>query len=147
MAAVTLQRREPATPTRGRRLAALDQPNRPPVVKLTDQPNAIQVGFTGASVEPGSAGPQQTFIVVDPAGNKVRARTFGAPGNSVVWVADDFVSFQEGPYRVLLIGDGPPAIVATDGSRLDGEFIAPLSVKPSGDGAEGGDFAFEFRVS
>jgi hypothetical protein len=147
VAAVLLQHRDAATPTRGRRLAALDRPDRPPVVKAANQPNAIQVDFTGASVEPGSAGPQQSFMVVDPAGNKLRARTFGAPSNSVVWVADDFVPFREGTYRVVLIGDGRPAIVATDGSRLDGEFTEPLSVRPSGDGVEGGDFAFEFQVT
>ena len=141
-----LQHRDPDPAVRPRRLATLDRSDQPPTVRVNNRPNAIQVTFTGSAVEPGSAIPDATFVVFDAAGSVVRAQTFGAPGNIVVWLADDFVSFDEGTYRVFLIGDGPPAIVATDGTHLDGEFIEPLSVKPSGDGTKGGDFAFEFNV-
>jgi len=146
VATVNLQHIESTPGARPRRLATLDRLDRPPVLQVNDQPNRIQVGFGGVAVEPGSATPEATFVIVDPAGNTLRGRTFGAPNNTVVWLSDDFVGFDEGNYRVFLIGDGPPAIAATNGTRLDGEFIEPLSVKPSGDGTEGGDFVFEFRV-
>jgi hypothetical protein len=146
VATVTFQHLDSTPRARPRRLGTLDRPDQPPVVRHNDQPNRIQVEFSEAVVEPGSATPDETFIVLDPGGNKLRGQTFGAPGNMVVWLGDDFASFEAGPHQVLLIGDGPPAIAATNGTRLDGEFIEPLSVKPSGDGTEGGDFVFEFRV-
>jgi hypothetical protein len=66
-------------------------------------------------------------------------------------IHDEFQTFREGDYRITLFGDIDPAgrrptIADTQGLRLDGEFIVPLNQAPSGDGAEGGDFAFKAEI-
>lgn len=49
----------------------------------------------------------------------------------------------EDRYQVTLFGSGPNMILGVSGLALDGEFSGSL---PSGDGAQGGDFLFEFEV-
>jgi hypothetical protein len=65
---------------------------------------------------------------------------------TVLYTVTERESFERGDYTVTLFGDEtPPRLSIRDqatNTRLDGE---PLAL-PSGNGIEGGNFVFKFRV-
>jgi len=143
---------DPALPVVGE----LAPPNH--VIKLNPQPlpEVIEVEFApNATYDPASVIPGDSLIV---AGGKSYYKLFTAattptlPANT--FRLQRLKGFQHGKnYAFTLVGDagpggsGPHAILATDGTRLDGEF--PTSGAPgwhSGDGAAGGNFSFELEV-
>jgi hypothetical protein len=130
-------------------LAELAPPN--PVIKVAREPlpEVIEIEF-----EPSPLYDQSSVVLGDSlavTGGKTRYKLFHLPGN--VLRIQRLKGFQAGGYRFELIGDpgaggaSPQAIVAQDGTRLDGEF--PTSGGAgwhSGNGTEGGNFLFELEV-
>ncbi|HEY2990889.1 MAG TPA: DUF6519 domain-containing protein [Candidatus Binatia bacterium] len=135
----------PSNPN-ARALANMENPRIPLRVAAQSRPNAIEVQFTDeARVDFESVVSGKTFIV-----SNEREPDRSLPGqiiripasNSARWVSTPPQPLPSGNYRVLLKGDGDPAIRSDERRRLDGE---PQQL-PSGDDVEGGDFVFQLRV-
>lgn len=71
-----------------------------------------------------------------------------SPPALVLWDEARFslsgITLQPDLYRITLLGDGADAVLDESGNRLDGEYLGTL---PSGDGAQGGNFVSEFRMT
>jgi hypothetical protein len=117
-------------------------PRRPVMVPEDQQPNAIEVQFMDAPVDYDTITSDRTFVVLDRAGRPLRGNIARRPDNTARWVSDDLVALRTSDYRVILVGDGDPAIMDANRRRLDGE----PSQLPSGDDSEGGNFEFALQV-
>lgn len=134
----------------------LQPPNHVIQLKPEPLPEVIEVHFgPSATYDPASVIVADSFAVTNAAGNYklfTTATTPTLPPN--VLRLQRLKGFQRAKkYAFTLVGDagpggsGPHAILATDGTRLDGEF--PASGAPgwhSGDGVSGGNFSFELEV-
>jgi hypothetical protein len=143
---------DPALP----KVGELQPPSQVIQLKPDPVPEVIEVEFAPtATYDPASVIVADSLVVTNVAGNYklfTTANTPSLPTN--VFRLQRLKGFQRGKkYAFTLIGDagpggsGPHAILATDGTRLDGEF--PASGAPgwhSGDGVAGGDFSFELEV-
>lgn len=117
-------------------------------------PNAIEVEFSGAAVDESTVVALDGVNIVDPNLTTFRVHTtpYGflrgrivfRSANTVRWIFTEGAPFPAGHISVILLGNGPLTIRSQD-SRLDGEYNN--QTLPSGNGAEGGDFVFTFRVS
>lgn len=108
-----------------------------------DQADVIEVQFTGPALDATTVIPQVTFIV-RPEPNVPLGQFLTLSGNVARYYQPDAL---RGKYRIQLTGGPPgpsaaPAICSVDGLRLDGE---PTQF-PTGNGQEGGDFAFTLAV-
>jgi hypothetical protein len=135
--------RGPADPERA--IVDVQDPSQPVAASPNDQPNAIEVQFANLPVNFSSVVDRQTFVVArtGAGGGSLPGLITSLPGNRVRWVVQEPLALPVGNYSVTLVGDGDPAIVSQQGTRLDGE---PNRL-PSGDGTEGGSFAIRLRVS
>jgi len=122
-------------------------------------PNVIQVRFVNAALEVTSVSDGSTFIVrqTHPQQRRLEGNIISMPNNIVRWQVQ---GFEEGPridalpvgdYEITLVGDGPPAIIASpQGPRLDGNVVIPplpaTPKLPSGDNIEGGNFVFSLTI-
>lgn len=119
--------------------------------------STLEITFTGA-VAAASVVLNSTFLVDDLHSNDPAAGS-PTPVNGSLAVSADGLTARWRPaqggsavplgvYRVRLVGTGPPAITAPDGTPLDGEALAsPENIPlPSGDGTPGGNFVFQINV-
>ena len=120
----------------------MDDPQQPVMVPADAQPNAVEVQFMDAPVDYDTITAEQTFVVRDRAGRVLPGNIARRPDNTARWVSADLVALRESDYRVVLVGDGDPAIMNANRGRLDGE---PTQL-PSGDDSEGGNFEFRLLV-
>jgi hypothetical protein len=119
-------------------------------VKSKPIPEVIEVEFGPAvAYDPASVILGDSLKVPTPLAQNKLLTTM--PGNVVR--LQRLKGFRPGKYTFELVGDpgpggtGPRAILATNGTRLDGEF--PTAGGPgwhSGNGAEGGNFSFNLEV-
>lgn len=119
----------------------MQDPQQPIVVSANENPNAIEVRFVNGPVDIATVIDRSTFLVRSSGGLAVGQITQTA-SNTVRWRARDPQTLPTGTYRVTLVGDGTPAILAQHGRRLDGE---PNQL-PSGNDVEGGNFDFILQV-
>jgi len=119
-------------------------------VKTEPLPEVIEIVFDPALAYDPTSVIVGDSLVVTGTPNRYKLIT-SMPGN--VLRVQRLKGFQRGKYRFGLVGDpgaggtGPRAVLAQDGTRLDGEF--PTSGGAgwhSGDGAEGGNFFFDLEV-
>jgi hypothetical protein len=110
-------------------------------------PNAIDITFDAAVPWDTSSATLGQSVVVKPASAADKLITF--PSMLRIYRPDGFPPSRR-PYKFVVVGGpggaGPasPAITATSGTRLDGDYPPGL---PSGDGTEGGDFTFLLQVN
>jgi hypothetical protein len=130
-------------------LAELAPPSQTITVKLEQQPEIVEVEFAAAvDYDPATVILDKSLVVTPPSSLDKPITT--TPANVVrIWRQR---GFKHGQYEFVVRGDpgaaNLPTINATDGTRLDGEF--PNSGGAgwhSGDGSEGGDFAFKLVVN
>jgi hypothetical protein len=119
-------------------------------LEASDRPTAVEVTFSNANVNPATVTAQQSFRVIHGSPNIPQPTTptvVSLPGNTVRWCSKALpIEMDEGlvitDYTVRLAGEGGSPIRSDRGRRLDGNF----SALPSGDGVEGGDFAFVLKI-
>jgi hypothetical protein len=113
------------------------------VFSVAQEPVGFEVTFLSGDVDPASV-QLGTTVLVESQGNPVNG-TIGFPsGNRMEFLAQG--SLPAGGYQVVLRGDAPALTSAPPPAarRLDGD-IRPTW--PTGNGVEGGDFAFKFTVT
>ena len=125
-------------------VAEMENPSASVIVPSSSGFDVIEVTFS-ESPSINSVVNGQTFIVRDARSNTIPAlpgRIIRTGENVVRWGATQGVPSNN--YDVVLVSDIPGArgIVAESGTRLDGE---PTQL-PSGDGTQGGNFAFRLRI-
>jgi hypothetical protein len=134
-------------------LAYVTDPRDEPTIEAASQPRSIRIDFTAdidpASVVATATDPRKLNWRVTDSRNRLipGAATFEGPAQ-VRWTAATVAALGPGTFTLQLFGDADKrtkrrAIAGVNGLRLDGEPVAEL---PSGDGAEGGEFRFSFRV-
>jgi hypothetical protein len=137
----------------------LEDPARPIVTNVTDEPFGLRLVFNRAvapdSVTVYDAVPEiacsllVTRTNADGTPEPVRGSVSWGLDNVALWRVEGVGSLQPGHYDVTAFGDPAPQtrrpaiLAADDGQRLDGE---PAGL-PSGDGTEGGNFTFAIDVN
>jgi hypothetical protein len=106
-----------------------------------DTANAIDIHFTGASVDYGSVTSGTSFIVhYNQSGQPLPGKIQKMDDNWVRWIITKPELLPGGKYKVTLPENG---IKSTEGHFLDGD-LAGATGLPSGDGQAGGEFSFSF---
>ena len=124
-------------------LADLNDTQAPVRIQLQRRANAIELSFDNAQLNPGTVVNGKTVIVQNDAGLTLPGRIIPLQTpNAVRWAVPD--ALPAGSYRVMIKGEGDPAIQSADGHRLDGDRRTKF---PSGDNVEGGDYVFKLEIA
>ena len=125
-------------------LGVLENPDEPIRVSASERPTAVEIQFIGLQVDIGTVIANRTFVVRNQRTGELMPGALVHPSPDTVQFVPELRTrlFESGTYTVMLVGAGPTAIRAVDGSLLDGE---PVGL-PSGTGEGGGNFEFTFVV-
>src|SRR5262249_28022785 len=113
-------------------------------------PDVVEIVFDSTVPWDTSSAVLKQSVIVSPGANNDKLYPIG---NVLRIFRPEGFRFLQKPGKFVIIGGpdnaGPasPAITAMDGTRLDGDYPQATPALPSGDGTEGGNFAFRLLVS